>query len=99
MPLVCQSPTHWFADCGQRHVLASLAHPLWERLGDPMVASPALMCLIRRQAPLESLRAEVNSQLGEAPFECKFDPGSAGGRVILLPWDTLRSFGRFFSLG
>lgn len=34
-------------------------------------------------------RAGVSSQLGEALFECKLDPGLAEGRVILLLCDTL----------
>lgn len=33
--------------------------------------------------------AGVSSQLGEALFECKLDPGLAEGRVILLLCDTL----------
>lgn len=44
----------WFADSGQRHVLASLVQPPRERLGIPMVASPAFVGLVMRQAPLES---------------------------------------------
>lgn len=32
---------------------------------------------------------EVSRQLGEDPCECKLDPGSAGGQVILLPCFSL----------
>lgn len=36
--------------------------------------------------------AEVSSQLGKAPFECRSDPGLAEGRIILLPCDTALNF-------